>query len=374
VASNLLSDELKDKFVAACRAEYIGVRERNANRQPKSKPISYSEALARAPQFDWSGYTPPKPQFLGVKTFENYPLEKLIDTIDWTPFFISWELAGKYPDILSDEKVGEAASNLFADAQAMLNRLVSEKLIRASAVIGFWPAARVAGDDIEVFANDERGKPIARLHHLRQQIEKPNGKPNQSLADFIAPKDSGVADYIGGFVVTTGLGAEELSKQFIAANDDYNSIMVRALADRLAEALAEHMHLRVRREFWAYASDENLDNEALIKERYRGIRPAPGYPACPDHTEKATLFKLLDAEQIGVQLTEHFAMLPAASVSGFYYSHPESDYFAVGKIQRDQVESIAARKGMPVTEMERWLMPALGYEPTVEPVLTAKAS
>ncbi len=374
VASNLLSDELKDNFIAACRSEYEALRVRNANRQPKSKPISYVEAIARAPQLDWSNYTPPKPQFTGVKVFENYPLEKLVATIDWTPFFISWELAGKYPDILDDEKVGEAARNLFADAQAMLKRLVDEKLIRASAAIGFWPAARVGGDDIEVYSNNERTQTLATLHQLRQQIEKPNGKPNQSLADFIAPKDSGVADYIGGFVVTTGLGADELSKQFIAANDDYSSIMVRALADRLAESLAEHMHLRVRREFWAYASDENLDNDALIKERYRGIRPAPGYPACPDHTEKATLFKLLDAEQIGVELTEHFAMLPAASVSGFYYSHPEADYFAVGKIQRDQVESIAQRKGMSIAEMERWLMPALGYEPAEQPVPNAAAT
>jgi 5-methyltetrahydrofolate--homocysteine methyltransferase len=372
VASNLLSDELKDNFVAACRSEYIAVRERNANRQPKSKPISYTEALARAPRFDWSNYTPPIPQFTGIKVFEDYPLAKLVDTIDWTPFFISWELAGKYPDILDDEKVGEAARNLFADAQAMLKRLIDEKLIKASAIIGFWPAARISGDDIEVYSNEERTQPLAILHQLRQQIEKPNGKPNQSLADFIAPKNSGVADYIGGFVVTTGLGADQLSKQFIAANDDYSSIMVRALADRLAESLAEHMHLRVRREFWAYAREENLDNEALIKERYRGIRPAPGYPACPDHTEKATLFQLLDAEQIGVELTEHFAMLPAASVSGFYYSHPEADYFAVGKIQRDQVESIALRKGKTVAEMERWLMPALGYEPATDSTLNTE--
>jgi 5-methyltetrahydrofolate--homocysteine methyltransferase len=363
VASKLLSTELKSEFIESCRTEYSALRERNANRQPKSVPVTYTEALARAPKFDWQTYTPPQPQFLGVRVFDDYPLEKLVETIDWTPFFISWELAGKYPNILDDEKVGEAARNLFADAQAMLKRLVDEKLIKASAVLGFWPAARVGGDDIELYAGEDRQQPIATLHHLRQQIDKPNGKPNLSIADFIAPKDSGVQDYVGGFVVTTGLGADELSKQFIAAHDDYSSIMVRALADRLAESLAEHMHLRVRREFWAYAQDEQLDNEELIKERYRGIRPAPGYPACPDHTEKATLFKLLDAGQIGVELTEHFAMMPAASVSGFYYSHPESEYFAVGKIQRDQVESIARRKGMSLAEMERWLTPALGYEP-----------
>jgi len=364
VASNLLSTELKTNFVASCRDEYATVRERNANRQPKAKPITYEEALARAPQFDWSHYTPPRPHFLGVKVFDDYSLEELVATIDWTPFFISWDLAGKYPDILQDEKVGEAARQLFADAQAMLRRLIDEKLIKARAVIGFWPAARINGDDIEVYTDDERGEVLATLHHLRQQAEKPNGKPNFSLADFIAPQSSGCQDYIGAFAVTAGIGADELARKFVAANDDYSSIMVKALADRLAESLAEHMHLRVRKEFWGYAGDENLDNEALIKERYRGIRPAPGYPACPDHTEKATLFRLLDARRIGMGITEHFAMTPAASVSGFYYSHPDSAYFGLGKIQRDQVASIAARKGMALNEMERWLAPALGYEPS----------
>jgi len=364
VASSLISQELKPAFIAERRAEYEALRERNANRQPKSKPITYAEAVARGEQLDWSNYTPPTPQFIGAKVLDDYPLEKLIDIIDWTPFFISWDLAGKYPDILNDEKVGEAARSLFADAQAMLKHIVANKLIKARAVFGFWPAARNGGDDIELYENDQRDHAIATLHHLRQQIEKPNGKPNQSLADFIAPKASGVADYVGAFVVTAGIGAEELSQHYLAKNDDYSSIMVKALADRLAEAFAEHLHLRVRREFWQYAPDENLDNVALIKEKYRGIRPAPGYPACPDHTEKATLFQLLHAEQIGVELTEHFAMTPAASVSGFYYSHPQSNYFAVGKIQRDQVESIATRKGLSVSTMERWLSPVLGYEPT----------
>jgi len=364
VASSLISQELKPAFIAERRAEYEALRERNANRQPKSKPIPYAEAVARGEQLDWSNYTPPTPQFIGAKVLDDYPLEKLIDIIDWTPFFISWDLAGKYPDILNDEKVGEAARSLFADAQAMLKHIVANKLIKARAIFGFWPAARNGGDDIELYDNEQRDHAIATLHHLRQQIEKPNGKPNQSLADFIAPKASGVADYVGAFVVTAGIGAEELSQHYLAKNDDYSSIMVKALADRLAEAFAEHLHLRVRREFWQYAPDENLDNVALIKEKYRGIRPAPGYPACPDHTEKATLFQLLHAEQIGVELTEHFAMTPAASVSGFYYSHPQSNYFAVGKIQRDQVESIAARKGFSVSTMERWLSPVLGYEPT----------
>ncbi len=364
VASNLLSDELKPAFIAERRSEYATVRERNANRQPKSVPITYEEAVARGAQFDWDNYTPPKPTFFGTKVFDDYPLEDLIETIDWTPFFISWDLAGKYPNILQDEKVGEAARNLFADAQAMLKRIVAEKLIHARAVIGFWPAARVRGDDIEVYDDDQRERSIATLHHLRQQIDKPNREPNASLADFIAPKETPARDYIGGFVVTAGIGADELSRQFIAKHDDYSSILVKALADRLAESLAEHMHRRVRKEFWGYAAAEQLDNTDLIRERYRGIRPAPGYPACPDHTEKATLFKLLEAERIEVALTEHYAMTPAASVSGFYYSHPESHYFGVGKIQRDQVEALAERKRMNVAELERWLAPALGYEPS----------
>jgi 5-methyltetrahydrofolate--homocysteine methyltransferase len=363
VASNLLSDTLKEEFVAARRSEYSAVRERNANRAPKAKPITYSEALARAPQYDWDAYAPPKPNFLGVKVFDDYPLEQLLEIIDWTPFFISWQLAGKYPDILQDEKVGEAARQLFADAEAMLKRVIREHSLRARAVIGLWPAARVNGDDIEVYSDDSRTEVLATLHQLRQQTDKPNGKPNYSLADFIAPKESGRADYVGGFVVTAGIGAEELARQFVAANDDYNGILVKALADRLAEALAEQMHLRVRREFWGYAAAESLDNEALIKERYQGIRPAPGYPSCPDHTEKATLFQLLQPERLGIHLTDHFAMTPAATVSGFYYSHPDANYFGLGKIQRDQVVSIAERKGMPLAEMERWLTPALGYEP-----------
>jgi 5-methyltetrahydrofolate--homocysteine methyltransferase len=362
VASSLLSSELKPAFVAARRSEYAMIRERNANRQPKATPIPYTEAVARGAQFNWKDYVPPKPAFLGTKVFDDYPLAELIDTIDWTPFFISWDLAGKYPDILQDEKVGEAARNLFADAQAMLKRIVDQKLIRARAVIGFWPAARVGGDDIDLYADDTHAQTVATLHHLRQQIDKPNKEPNASIADFVAPQDSGVHDYVGGFVVTAGIGADELAKQFVDRHDDYSSIMVKALADRLAESLAEHMHRRVRKEFWGYAADEQLDNTDLIRERYRGIRPAPGYPACPDHTEKATLFRLLAADRIGVALTEHFAMMPAASVSGFYYAHPQSHYFGIGKIQRDQVESLAARKGMPVAELERWLMPVLGYE------------
>ena len=339
------------------------MRVRNANRKPRGTLRTYPDAIEHGFKADWDNYTPPKPAFTGVKVFDDYPLTDLLDTIDWTPFFISWDLAGKYPKILTDEVVGEAASNLFADAQAMLKKLIDEKLLTARAVIGFWPANTVDHDDITLA--DDDGNELARLHHIRQQQQKPgNKKPNYSLADFIAPKDSGKQDYIGGFAVTAGIGAEELAQQYKDAGDDYNSIMVKALADRLAEALAEHMHKRVRTEFWGYVQDEQLDNDDLIRERYQGIRPAPGYPACPDHTEKGTLFKLLDAEKnTGLELTEHYAMYPTAAVSGWYFSHPESEYFAIGKIEKDQVASLAERKGMSMVDMERWLSPVLGYEP-----------
>lgn len=364
VASSLLSDELRPAFVDNVKAEYEKVRERNAGRKARGTIRTYVEAINNGPKFDWQSYTPATPKFTGTRVFDDYPLESLIDNIDWTPFFISWDLAGKYPRILNDEVVGEAATNLFKDAQAMLKKIVDEKLIKARAVIGFWPANTVNSDDIALFEDDARSNEIAKLHHIRQQVQKPgNTKPNTSLADFVAPKESGVADFVGGFVTTAGIGAEELAKSYEDNHDDYSSIMVKALADRLAEAFAEHMHERVRKEFWAYAPDENLSNEELIKEQYKGIRPAPGYPACPDHTEKATLFKLLDAEtRIGVELTEHYAMYPTAAVSGWYMSHPESRYFATGKIQKDQVESLAQRKGMDVATMERWLQPILGYD------------
>ncbi len=361
VATQLISETQKTAFVEEKRAEYARIRERRAGQENRGRRLPYEDAVKNGFKTDWSDYTPPTPTFTGTKTFDDYPLETLRETIDWTPFFITWGLAGKYPKILDDEKVGEAARNLFADAQKMLDKIISEKLIRAKAVIGFWPAAS-EGDDIALF--DDKGEQFSTLHHLRQQSEKPDDKPHMSLADYVAPKDSGVRDYVGGFVVTAGIGAEELADQYQAANDDYNSIMVKALADRLAESFAEHMHLKVRKEYWAYASDEKLSNEELIKEKYRGVRPAPGYPACPDHTEKPTLFKILNAEaETGVALTEHFAMTPASSVSGFYYSHPESRYFAVGKIAKDQVESIAERKGKSLKEMERWLSPILDYDP-----------
>ncbi|MFA7555090.1 MAG: methionine synthase [Spongiibacteraceae bacterium] len=363
VASLLMKQETRDKLIAERREEYEAVRIRTANRKPKAKKMSYTQSIANKAAIDWQGYTPPTPSFLGVKVFDDYSFDTLLEVVDWTPFFISWSLAGKYPAILSDEKVGAAATNLFNDAQKMLRRLIDEKLIQARAVVGFWPAAQVNDDDIELYTDESRSEVLTTLHHIRQQTDKPNGKANLSLADYIAPKSTGINDYIGGFVVTAGIGVEELATEYAANNDDYNAIMVKALADRLAEAFAEHMHLRVRKEFWAYAEQESLSNEELIKERYRGIRPAPGYPACPDHTEKASLFNLLSAtENIGVELTEHFAMTPTAAVSGFYFSHPESSYFATGKIGKDQVESLAARKDMPLTELERWLSPVLDYD------------
>ena len=357
-----MSDGLKEEFCADLRVEYEKIRVRNKNRRPKGNTLRYSDAVDNRPPIVWEGYQPPKPTFLGTKIFDDYPLEELVDYIDWTPFFITWELAGKYPKILKDEVVGEAARNLFADAQAMLKKIIDGKLIKANAIIGFWPANGVNTDDIELYTDDDRGESFQLLHHLRQQIDKPNEKPNFCLADYIAPKETGLKDYIGGFVVSTGHGVTALAAEFEANQDDYNSILLKALADRLAEALAERMHERVRKEFWGYAADEAFDNAALIKESYQGIRPAPGYPACPDHTEKGTLFRLLDATQkIAVDLSEHYAMMPASSVSGFYYSHPDSQYFGLGKIDKDQVEHYAERKGQTVEETERWLSPVLSY-------------
>ncbi|WP_202401760.1 methionine synthase [Pseudomonas oryzihabitans] len=367
VATQLLSKELKAGFVERTRADYVEVRERTANRSARTERLSYAKAVANKPAFNWLGYQVPKPSFTGTRVLEDIDLAVLAEYIDWTPFFISWDLAGKYPRILTDEVVGEAATALFDDAQAMLSKLIDEKLIKARAVFGFWPANQVRDDDLEVYGED--GQPLATLHHLRQQTIKPEGKPNLSLADFVAPKETGVTDYMGGFIVTAGIGAEELAKDYERKGDDYNSIMVKALADRLAEACAEWLHEQVRKEHWGYAADETLDNEALIREQYKGIRPAPGYPACPDHTEKATLFKLLDPEasfneagRSGVFLTEHYAMFPAAAVSGWYFAHPEAQYFAVGKIDRDQVGSYTERKGQELAVTERWLAPNLGYD------------
>ncbi|MFT7222244.1 MAG: 5-methyltetrahydrofolate--homocysteine methyltransferase, partial [Candidatus Azotimanducaceae bacterium] len=361
VASQLLSAELKPTLVKSLAEEYEKIRIRNKNRKPKSNTLPYPDAVANAPSIDWSGYKPPVPQFLGTRTLEDFPLEELIPLIDWNPFFIAWELAGKFPKILTDEVVGESATQLFEDATQMLGDLVKKKRLKASAVYGFWPANSF-GDDIIVYRDESRNDEVARLHHLRQQAKKPNAQPNFCLSDYVAPADSALSDYVGGFVVTTGLGAEKVAAEYEAGNDDYSSIMVKALADRLAEAFAEKLHQMVRQEDWGYAAVESFSQDELIKERYQGIRPAPGYPACPDHTEKETLFQLLNAtEETSVGLTENYAMTPAASVSGFYFSHPESRYFGIGKIDRDQVASYTERKGQTIKETERWLSPVLKY-------------
>ena len=359
VASKLISTEHRDAFVAEIQRDYDAVRLRTANRTSRGTLFAYSDAVKQKPQLNWRDYQPEIPNTLGVTVLDDYPLEALVPYIDWTPFFITWDLVGKYPKILNDEVVGEAAQNLFEDARKLLKDIIDNKRLTARAVFGLWPANTVNHDDIEVYAQD--GSTAATLHQIRQQIQKPGASEElASLADFIAPKETELTDYIGAFAVTTGIGADELAAQYETAHDDYNAIMVKALADRLAEAFAEHLHERVRREHWGYAADETLDNEALIKEKYRGIRPAPGYPACPDHTEKGTLFKLLDVENnIGLALTDSYAMSPAAAVSGWYFGHPDAKYFNTGKIDCDQVESLAQRKGLSVPELERWLTPIL---------------
>jgi 5-methyltetrahydrofolate--homocysteine methyltransferase len=366
VAQKLVNPELKKKFMEDTRAEYEIVRARNANR--KSKPLlPYETACERAPKISFGNdYTPPKPSKLGITVYNDYPLEELVPFIDWTPFFMSWELAGKFPRILKDEVVGEAATALYKDAREMLDRIIKDKLFISKAVVGIWPANRKGADDIEIYADEGRNEVLETLHQLRQQTNKPAGQPNFSLADFIAPKSSnhadGKDDYMGAFAVTSGLEAEALAEQYKTDDDDYNNILMKALADRLAEALAECMHTVVRNKTWGYINDNDLTNAELIKEKYQGIRPAPGYPACPDHTEKAALFRLLNPEEnVGITLTENFAMFPSASVSGWYFSHPESKYFGLGKIDKDQVENIAARKGEEVHVMERWLAPNLNY-------------
>ena len=361
VASRLLSAENKVTFCEEIRLEYETVRQRNEKRQQKSNTLSYTDAVANSPELNWQDYKPPTPNLIGIKTFVDYPLEALIPYIDWTPFFIAWELAGKYPKILNDEVVGEAAQSLFDDAQEMLTSLTKSKRLTAKAVIGFWPA-NSDGDDIILFKDDARTEELTRLYHLRQQTDKPNKQPNFCLSDFVAPLETGLLDYIGGFVVTAGIGVEELVTTYEEHKDDYNAILLKAIADRLAEAFAEKLHEDIRKIHWGYVSGEKLSNEELIKENYQGIRPAPGYPACPDHTEKETLFGLLSApEEIGVKLTSHYAMTPAASVSGFYFSHPEARYFGLGKIENDQVANYANRRGMSLSDVEKWLQPVLKY-------------
>jgi 5-methyltetrahydrofolate--homocysteine methyltransferase len=361
VASNLLSKTGNAGFTADVRAEYETIARNYAKQKAPTRRLSLLEARANRMKFDWTSYTPPAPTFFGTRAYQDYDLGQLAKYIDWTPFFRTWELIGQYPSILQDDKVGEAARGLFKDAQAMLQKIVDEKWLTARAVVGFWPA-NSEGDDIVIYGDKARKFPIHTLHTIRQQMTRDGGRPNLALSDFIAPK--GTPDYVGGFAVTTGHGEDAHIKRFEDDKDDYSAILLRALADRLAEAFAEHMHERVRRELWAYAPDEHLTNEELIAEGYRGIRPAPGYPAQPDHTEKGTLFQMLDAEaKAGVKLTESFAMWPGSSVSGVYFSHPESRYFGVGKIERDQVEDYARRKDWNIQTAERWLSPILNYAP-----------
>jgi 5-methyltetrahydrofolate--homocysteine methyltransferase len=405
VCSNLLSNTSRDSYIAEIKADYQVAREQHEGKKGKASYVSLEEARKHGVKTNWakqtqqqippnpplkSGakaasshkegsaprlppfakggkegfepYVPPKPNLMGVQKLENYPLEILVDFIDWTPFFQAWELAGRYPKILDDKVVGEEARKLFADAQSMLKKIVKEKWLTANAVFGLFPANSVNSDDIEIYTDDKRTKVAMTWHNLRQQTKKPADIPNYCLADYIAPKETGVKDYIGGFAVTTGIGIDARVAEFEKQNDDYSAIMLKALADRLAEAFAEHLHLRVRREFWGYASDEVLSNEDIIAEKYRGIRPAPGYPACPEHTEKGPLFELLQApKNAGITLTESYAMLPTAAVSGFYFSHPQAQYFATGKVDKDQVADYAQRKDWTLEEAERWLAPVLSY-------------
>ncbi|WP_137388424.1 methionine synthase [Rhodoligotrophos defluvii] len=363
VVSSLMSPEARPGYVETVRAEYRKVAEAHARSEAEKLRLPLARARANAFKADWANYAPPAPRFLGRRVFDTYDLAELARYIDWTPFFQTWELKGRFPAILEDEKQGQAARQLYEDARAMLARIIAEGWFKPRAVIGFWPANAV-GDDIRLFTDESREQELATFFTLRQQLAKRGDKPNMALADFVAPIESGKADYLGGFVVTAGIEEEAIAQRFARANDDYSSILVKALADRFAEAFAEAMHQRVRREFWGYAPDETFTPEELITEPYRGIRPAPGYPAQPDHTEKATLFRLLDAEKAtGVRLTESYAMWPASSVSGLYFAHPDSYYFGVAKVERDQVEDYAARKGMAVSDVERWLGPILNYIP-----------
>jgi 5-methyltetrahydrofolate--homocysteine methyltransferase len=362
VASNLLSDTLRDEFVEGVRKEYGELREQRGQRQAKEDRLPLADARRNRFSIDWSATRAPEPCRPGITVLGDYPLEELVARIDWTPFFQTWELAGHYPAILDDPRVGAAATSLFRDAEALLDRIVHDKLLTAKGVFGLFPADST-GDDITLYRDPRRTDPLAVIHTLRQQMWKPPGRPNLALADFVAPRESGVADYAGAFAVTAGQGLESLVAEFEGAHDDYTAIMAKALADRLAEAFAERLHERVRTEFWGYAPGESLDNADLIREKYQGIRPAPGYPACPDHTEKRTLFELLGAEaNAGMTLTESCAMLPASSVSGWYFWRPEAHYFGVGKIGRDQVEDYARRKELDVATAERWLSSNLHYE------------
>jgi 5-methyltetrahydrofolate--homocysteine methyltransferase len=381
VVAALLSADQRPGLLADLQTDYDSLRQRHAARSDAKAIVPIATARADRTPIEWTGYRPPRPRLIAqqardvhtddhrapahvqfVKTFHNYPLAELRHYIDWQPFFNAWEMKGKFPDILNNPASGDAARKLYDDAQRMLDDIIEQKWLTASGVIGLFPANAVDGDDIAVYTDETRTEVRTTLHQLRQQTEHRPGIPHRSLADFVAPKDSGLRDYVGGFAVTAGLGSSAKVAEFKAALDDYSAILLESLADRLAEAFAERMHERVRTEFWAYQPDEDLDNEALLKERYIGIRPAPGYPACPEHTEKQTLWELLDVKaNAGIELTESMAMWPGASVSGWYFSHPKSQYFVLGHIGRDQVEDYARRKGWTVAEAEKWLAPNLGY-------------
>jgi 5-methyltetrahydrofolate--homocysteine methyltransferase len=362
VAAALLSDEQRPGLLAATEEDYASLRERHAAKNDRPM-LTLTKARENRTPIEWDGYQPPVPKRPGVTVFSDYDLAELREYIDWQPFFNAWEMKGKFPDILNNPSTGEAARKLYEDAQDMLDRLIKEKWLTANAVIGLFPANAV-GDDIEVYADAERTEVRATLRNLRQQGEHRENVPNRSLGDFVAPKETGIADFVGGFAVTAGLGSQAKIAEFKADIDDYSAILLESLADRLAEAFAERLHERVRKEFWGYAETEELDSEALIGERYVGIRPAPGYPACPEHTEKSTLWDLLDVNaNTGIELTDSMAMWPGAAVSGWYFSHPQSQYFVVGRLAQDQVADYAQRKGWTLKEAERWLSSNLGYNP-----------
>jgi 5-methyltetrahydrofolate--homocysteine methyltransferase len=363
VCQTLTQSAQRAAFVDRLNGEHERRREQHAAKKVKLPELSLAAARANHRRIDWRSYPVPVPRVPGVQRFDDYPLTELLGYIDWMPFFNAWEFAGRFPDILTDPVVGEAASNLYADARRMLKTLIGERWLTARAVIGLF-AANAVGDDVQLYADEARGEPLATLNFLRQQKAKPDGQPHECLADYVAPRASAVHDYFGAFAVTAGIGIEEHVARFERAHDDYSAIMLKALADRLAEAAAEHFHERVRRELWGYAAAEALTNEQMVREEYRGIRPAPGYPACPDHTEKGKLWQLLDAERnAGIRLTDSYAMYPTAAISGWYIAHPQARYFAIGKIDREQAADYARRKAMPLPEAERWLAPNLGYEP-----------
>jgi 5-methyltetrahydrofolate--homocysteine methyltransferase len=360
MCASLFSEESRDEYVRSLRGDYEKIRVQHAAKKGQAL-VPLAQARANAHRVDWAKYVPPRPRTLGRKVLRDYDLAEIAGYIDWSPFFQTWDLAGSYPKILEDPVVGEAARGVFAEGQAELARIVAGKSLRANAVFGLYPAASV-GDDIVIYTDESRERIAMVWHCLRQQAQKAADRANLCLADFVAPEDSGVADYVGAFAVTTGIGADEAARAFEANHDDYNAIMTKALADRLAEAFTELLHERVRKEYWGYAAGEKLCSNELIAEKYQGIRPAPGYPACPDHTEKGPLFDLLRASEAGMTLTESYAMLPAASVSGFYLSHPEARYFSVDKIGEDQAADYARRKALALEQTERWLAPNLAYE------------